>query len=109
MNDTTGRSAVDVFDGKTLSYTYENDWAFTNVFDGTTRVSEVEGRGTLRETVDIRRIGTHTYYIAWIDDEMGPLSQVVDLETRTLMAAVPIDGVNQVWLGTITAFGEVKS
>ncbi|MEM6294187.1 MAG: hypothetical protein AAGA54_23105 [Myxococcota bacterium] len=108
MNDTTGRSAVSVFDGKTLSYTYENDWVFTNVFDGTTRISEVEGRGTLRETVDIRRIGAHTYFIAWIDDEMGPLSQVIDLESRTLMAAVPVDGVNQVWVGTVTDFAEAQ-
>jgi hypothetical protein len=37
-----------------LSYTYENNgWAFTNYFDGSIRITEMESRGTLREVVTI--------------------------------------------------------
>ncbi|MGH1346318.1 MAG: hypothetical protein ACRBN8_32425 [Nannocystales bacterium] len=99
-----GRDALEVFNGKKLSYTYENGWAFTNVFDGSTRITEVEGRGTLRERVAIRYVAPQTYFITWTDDEMGPITQVIDLQARTLIAAVPVDGNIEVWTSTVTAF-----
>lgn len=99
-----GEDALGVFNRKTFSYVYENDWAFTNVFDGATRISEVEGRGTLREQVEIRAVAPETYFIAWIDEEMGPITQLVDLAAKTLLASVPIEGKLEVWKGRITAF-----
>ena len=104
-----GSDALNVFDGKSFSYVYENDWAFTNVFEGATRISVVEGRGTLREHVEIRRVGPDAYFIAWIDDEMGALTQLVDLAAKTLLVSVPIEGKIEVWTGTITAFDDANA
>lgn len=99
-----GADALAVFDGMTLSYVYENDWAFTNVFEGATRITEVEGRGTLREHVEIRRVAADSYFIAWVDDEMGPITQLVDLAAKTLLVSVLMDGKTEIWRGTITAY-----
>lgn len=104
-----GSDAVDAFNGKTISYVYENEWAFTNVFDSATRITKVEGRGTLHEQVEIRIVAPDTYFIAWIDEEMGAITQLVDLAARTLLASVPVDGKLEVWKGTITAFGDAKA
>lgn len=104
-----GSDALDAFDGKTISYVYENEWAFTNVFDGATRITKVEGRGTLREHIEIRAVAPNTYFIAWIDDEMGAITQLVDLTARTLLASVPVDGKIEVWKATITAFGNANA
>jgi hypothetical protein len=62
-----------------LSYTYENNgWAFTNYFDGSIRITEMESRGTLREVVTIDELRDDIYLITWADEEMGPITQVVD-------------------------------
>ncbi len=104
-----GSDALHAFNGKTFSYVYENQWAFTNVFDGATRITEVEGRGTLREKVEVRAVAPNTYFIAWIDEEMGAITQLVDLAARTLLASVPVHGKLEVWKGTITAFGDANT
>ena len=101
-----GSDALAVFDKKTISYTYENGWQFTNVFDGATRITDTEARGTLREHVEIRHIAGQTYYVGWTDEEMGPISQVIDLEAKVLLAAVPIEGKVEMWTASITAYGD---
>lgn len=79
------------FDGKTISYTYENGWSFTNTFDGNVRHSSVP-RGELREHVEITKLRENLYLAAWIDDEMGLLAQTIDFETKTVLAAIPVEG-----------------
>ena len=44
------------FDGKTISYTYDNGWDFTNTFEGNIRVTVSPRRGELREPVQIREV-----------------------------------------------------
>jgi len=86
-----GSDAIEDFDGKTISYTYDNGWSFTNTFHGTVRHSSVP-RGELREEVQIKRLRDGLYFVSWIDDEMGLLSQIIDYETNTVLAAVPVEG-----------------
>ncbi len=81
---------IDRFDGRTISYTYDNGWSFTNTFDGHIRRSTVP-RGDLEEHVEIVEIRPHVYFLSWIDDEMGLLAQIIDIETGTVLAAVPED------------------
>lgn len=57
--------AIDVFNGKTLSYAYSNGWSFTNFFEGNLRISHVEGRGELREMTVVTHAGKDKYLIAW--------------------------------------------
>jgi hypothetical protein len=83
--------AIANFDGKTISYTYTNGWSFTNTFDGHTRISEVPGRGELREYIQMVELRPGLFFASWIDDEMGLLSQIIDLETGAVLAAVPVD------------------
>lgn len=99
-----GTNAIDVFDGKTLSYTYGNGKQFTNTFEGNIRTSVVK-RGTLHETVVAQHLGEDRYLMVWEDDNMGMVVQVIDLRARTVRAAVPIPGGPQVWTANITAFG----
>lgn len=54
--------------------------------------------------MEVRRVGPDAYFIAWIDDEMGALTQLVDLVDKTRLVSVPIEGKIEVWKGTITAF-----
>lgn len=98
------KDAISVFDHRTLSYSYENGWAFTNFFEGHTRVSTVEGRGELREQIEITELRPNLFFAAWIDDEMGALSQIIDLENMTVEVAIPMNGAIEIWHGTITAF-----
>lgn len=98
-----GTDAIDVFDGKTLRYTYDNGKQFTNTFEGNVRTSVVK-RGTLHETVIAQHLGDDRYLMVWEDDNMGMVVQVIDLRARTVRAAVPISGSPQVWTATITAF-----
>ena len=94
------------FDKKTISYTYENGWSFTNTFDGHTRISVVPRRGELREHVEMRELRPGLFLASWIDDEMGLLAQIIDLENGTVRAAIPVDNDNrtQIISGTITSF-----
>ncbi len=98
-----GTDAIDVFDGKTLSYTYDNGKQFTNTFAGNVRTSVVK-RGTLHETVTAQHLGDDRYLMVWEDDNMGMVVQIIDLRARTVRAAVPIPGSPQVWSANITAF-----
>lgn len=83
--------AIADFDGKTISYTYENGWSFTNRFEGNVRHSSVP-RGELHEIVEATRLRDDLYLLTWIDDEMGLLAQIVDFETNTVLAAIPVEG-----------------
>lgn len=98
-----GTNAIEVFDGKTLSYTYDNGKQFTNTFAGNVRTSVVK-RGTLHETVIAQHLGEDRYLMVWEDDNMGMVVQIIDLRARTVRAAVPISGSPQVWTANITAF-----
>lgn len=98
-----GTDALEVFDGKTLSYTYGNGKQFTNTFEGNIRTSVVK-RGTLHEKVTAQHLGEDRYLMVWEDDNMGMVVQVIDLRARTVRAAVPIPGGPQIWTADITAF-----
>ena len=79
------------FDGKTISYIYENGWSFTNTFEGNVRRSSVP-RGELHEIVECTRLRDDLFLITWIDDEMGLLAQVLDFANDTVLAAIPVEG-----------------
>jgi len=83
--------AVADFDGRRLSYTYDNGWSFTNTFKGNVRHSSV-ARGELAEQVEVTRLRDELYLVSWIDDEMGLLAQILDFEAETVLAAIPVDG-----------------
>ena len=97
---------ISAFDGRTISYTYDNGWTFTNRFEGHLRITEVPVRGELREHVEIVLLRPDLYYVSWIDDEMGPIGQILDLEHRTVIAAIAgEDGRStEILTGSITAF-----
>ncbi|MEM7274385.1 MAG: MoaF N-terminal domain-containing protein [Actinomycetota bacterium] len=80
---------IDAFDGKTISYTYDNGWSFTNTFDGHTRISVVPRRGELREQVAMVELRPGLYFASWIDGEMGLLAQIIDVEQGKVLAAIP--------------------
>ena len=80
------------FDGKTISYTYDNGWDFTNDFEGNIRVTQSPRRGELREPVQIRELRPEVFLVSWIDAEMGLLAQIIDLENGTLLATIPSEG-----------------
>ena len=47
------------------------------------------------------------FLASWIDDEMGLLAQIIDLENRTVLAAIPVqdDQGTEILIGSITAYG----
>lgn len=93
------------FNKKSFSYTYENNgWSFTNYFEGNIRISEMESRGTLRENVNIEELRDGIYVIAWEDEEMGPITQIIDFSKQQILAAVPWEGKVEIWPAKITAF-----
>lgn len=96
--------AIKKFDGMSLSYTYENDWEFTNYFEGTTRITEVGARGILHETMAIEKLRDGIYMISWEDAEMGYITQVFDLPNKTMLASVPIEGKIEIWKAVVTQF-----
>ena len=99
------KNAISKFDKKTFTYTYtNNNWSFTNYFEGNLRISEVGERGTLRETVAICEYPDEVYVITWEDEEMGPITQVVNFKDNTLLCAVKWDGKMELWPGVITEF-----
>ena len=77
------------FDGKTISYTYDNGWDFSNSFEGNIRVTHTPRRGELREPVQMRELRPDVFLVSWIDGEMGMLAQIIDLENGTVLAAIP--------------------
>lgn len=99
----TEHDAIASFHGKTISYTYDNGWSFTNTFDHHTRISEVPRRGVLREQVEMAELRPNLYFASWIDDEMGLLAQIIDLDTGTILAAIPgDDSSTQILTGRLT-------
>lgn len=86
----TDLNAIADFDGTTISYTYENGWTFTNTFEGNVRHSSVP-RGELQEYVEMVKLRDGLYFATWIDDEWGLLAQIIDVENKTVIAAVPKD------------------
>ena len=85
----TQSDAISRFDGKTISYAYDNGWEFSNTFEGNIRVTMSPRRGELREPVQIRELRPNLFLVSWIDGEMGLLAQVIDLDNRTVLAAIP--------------------
>lgn len=79
------------FDRRTISYTYTNGWSFTNTFDGHLRLSDVPGRGQLREQIEMVELRPGLFFASWIDEEMGLLAQIIDLPNRSVLAAIPVD------------------
>ncbi len=77
------------FDGKTISYTYDNGWDFSNSFEGNIRVTHTPRRGELREPVQMRELRPDVFLVPWIDGEMGMLAQIIDLENGTVLATTP--------------------
>ncbi len=102
----TDPNALADFDGKSISYTYENGWSFTNNFDRNIRHSSVP-RGELHEHVEITRLREGLYFVSWIDDEMGLLAQIIDFHTKTVVAAIPVDGEarTEILFGKLTDSG----
>ncbi len=95
------------FDGRSISYRYDNGWEFTNTFDGRVRVTITDRRGELREPIQIRELRPDLFFISWIDGEMGLLAQIIDLEHRTVMTAIPDEADDirsQTIIGTISHF-----
>ena len=95
------------FAGKTISYTYDNGWAFTNKFEGNIRVTESPRRGELREPVQIRELRPNVINVSWIDGEMGLLAQVIDLENGTVLATIPSEdepNTTEIISATISSF-----
>lgn len=103
----TDQDPIARFDDKSISYTYDNGWSFTNRFEGTTRISEVPRRGVLREEIEMAELRPNLYFASWIDDEMGLIAQIIDLEAGTILAAIPAGGnTSQILSGTITSFSD---
>ena len=95
------------FDGKTLSYTYDNGWDFSNTFEGNIRITDSPRRGELREPVQIRELRPDVFLVSWIDGEMGMLAQIIDLENGTVMASIPSEDQpdkSEIITATISSF-----
>lgn len=97
------KDPISVFDGKSISYAYDNGWSFTNEFEGHLRVTHAP-RGVLREHVEIVQLRENLYFLSWVDDEMGLLAQTLDLEAGLVCAAIPADDERgiQIIMGQIT-------
>lgn len=99
----TKHDPIASFHKTTISYTYDNGWSFTNTFDRQTRISDVPARGVLREQIEMSELRPNLYFVSWIDDEMGLIAQIIDLENRTVLAAIPADdNSTQIISGTLT-------
>jgi hypothetical protein len=81
---------ISAFGGKTISDTYDNGWSFTNTFDGHLRTSQVP-RGLFQQHVEMDQLRDGLFFASWVDDEMGLLAQIIDFETETVFAAIPVD------------------
>ena len=103
----TKSDSIARFDGKTISYTYDNGWDFTNNFEGNVRVTQSPRRGELREQVQIQELRPDVFLVSWIDAEMGLIAQIIDLENRTLLATIPSEdepGTTEIITATISSF-----
>lgn len=98
----TDAESLAVFDGKSLSYTYEGGMSVTNVFDGANRHTEFGGEALIEE-VTVKNVAPDTYYIVWEDAVRGLATQTVNLETNAVCTAITMDGQIMVMPGTITS------
>lgn len=98
----TDAEALAVFDGKSLSYTYDNGMSITNVFDGADRSTEFGGQN-LVEVVTVKNVAPDTYYVIWEDAERGLATQTLNLDSGTVHTAITMDGQITVMSGTITS------
>ncbi|MFT5502575.1 MAG: hypothetical protein ACI845_003791 [Gammaproteobacteria bacterium] len=97
--------AISTFGQKSLSYTYENNGgSFTNFFDGHTRISELESRGTLHAVVSVIEVADGVYFLTWEDEEMGALTQLIDLPGKRIFATVLWKEKMEIWPAVITEF-----
>lgn len=99
----TDAEALALFDGKSLSYTYDNGMAVTNTFDGADRTTPFGGE-TLVETVTVKNIAPDTYYVIWEDAERGLATQTINMSTKSVITAITMEGQIAVMSGEITAF-----
>jgi len=95
--------ALAVFDGKSLSYTYDNGMSITNAFDGADRSTDMGGT-TLVEVVTVMNVAPDTYYIVWEDAERGLSTQTVNFATKDVHTAITMDGNITVMSGSVTDF-----
>lgn len=58
----------------------------------------------LREHVEMVQLRPGLFLVSWIDDEMGLLAQILDVETGSVLAAIPVEGTDrtEILQGTIT-------
>ncbi len=99
----TDAEALAVFDGKTLSYTYDNGMAITNTFAGADRTTSFGGVD-LVEQVTVKNVADDTYYIVWEDAERGLSTQSISFATNDVHTAITMDGVIMIMSGSITDF-----
>ncbi len=99
----TDAEALAVFDGHSLSYTYDSGLAVTNIFHGADRHTEFGGE-ELIEQVTVKNVAPDTYYVIWKDAERGLGAMTINLETKAVCTAITMDGEIAVMPGTITAF-----
>ncbi|NQU37008.1 MAG: hypothetical protein HQ526_05350, partial [Actinobacteria bacterium] len=87
-------------------YTYDNGWSFTNTFDGHLRTSQVP-RGLLQEHVEMVQLRDGLFFASWVDDEMGLLAQIIDVQNETVLAAIPVadERGTQIITGRLTETG----
>lgn len=81
---------ISILDGKAISHTYDNGWSFTNDFEGHLRSSNVP-RGVLRAHVEMVELRDGLFFVSWLDDEVGRLARIIDLEADTVIAAIPVE------------------
>ena len=77
--------------------------ALTNVFKGTDRHTEFHGE-VLVEVVTVKHVAPHTYYVIWEDAERGIGTMTINLDTKTVVTAITMEGQIAVMPGAITAF-----
>lgn len=89
------------FEGRSLSYVYENGKTFSNEFRGDQRFTPTTRRGLLNEVVTIRALSGGRFFVSWVDTNMGHIAQVIDLASRTVHATMIRGPRTDVWRATI--------
>lgn len=100
----TDEQALAVFDGQSLSYTYDSGLAVTNVFDGADRRTVFHGE-ELIERVTVKNVAPNTYYFVWEDAIRGLGAMTANLDEGVVHTAITMEGEIVVMSGKITAFG----
>jgi len=58
--------------------------------------------------MSMRAVEDEVFIVAWRDEEMGPISQLIDMRKRELYASVLWEGEMQIWKAEITAFNDAS-